>query len=121
MGIFSLFNKSNTVFFPGCTLYFKYRESFNLYQKIFNKLGIGFRIIDKKICCGIEPLEAGYETEARKLARRNFEIFKEVIQMMNNREHLTKEGLDKIAKLISEMNRKPKLKFLESSETIRQT
>ena len=41
--------------------------------------------------------------------------------MMNNKEHLTKKGLDEIAKLISKMNRKPKLKYLESSETIRQT
>ena len=39
---------------------------------------------------------------------------------MNNKEHLTKNGLDKIANIISEMNRKPRLKFLESSETIRQ-
>ena len=39
----------------------------------------------------------------------------------NHREHLTKKGLDKIAKLVSEMNRKPNLKYLESSETIRQT
>ena len=53
--------------------------------------------------------------------RKDFEIFSEVIQLMNNKKHLTKEGLNKIAKLISEMNRKPKLKYLESSETIRQT
>jgi hypothetical protein len=52
--------------------------------------------------------------------RKNFEIFSEIIEMMNNKEHLTKEGLDKIAKLISEMNRKPHPKYLESSETIRQ-
>jgi heterodisulfide reductase subunit D len=77
MGIFSLFDKSNTVYFPGCTTYFKLQENFELYQKIFTKLGISFRVIDKKICCGIEALESGYESEARKLARRNFEIFKE--------------------------------------------
>jgi len=77
MGIFSLFNKSSTVFFPGCSLYFKFRDSFETYQRIFNKLGIEFRVVDRKVCCGIEALEAGYETEARKLARRNFEIFKE--------------------------------------------
>ena len=77
MGIFSLFNLSNTVYFPGCTTYFKFKEHFEIYQKIFAKLGINFRIIDKKICSGIESLEAGYESEARKLARRNFEIFKE--------------------------------------------
>ena len=40
---------------------------------------------------------------------------------MNKKEHLTQKGLDKIAKLVSKMNRKPKLKYLESSETTRQT
>ena len=61
------------------------------------------------------------ENPLRTTKKKNFEIFKEVIQMMNNKKHLTKEGLDKIAELISGMNRKPKLKYLESSETIRQT
>jgi len=51
--------------------------------------------------------------------RKDFEIFSNVIKLMNNQEHLNKEGLDKIAKLISEMNRKPQLKYLESSEIIR--
>ena len=53
--------------------------------------------------------------------KNDFKIFSEIIQLMNNKEHLTKEGLDKIAKFISKMNRKPRLKYLESSETIRQT
>ena len=53
------------------------------------------------------------------LKRKDFEIFSEVINLMNNKQHLTKEGLDNIAKLISKMNRQPKLKYLESSETIR--
>ncbi len=53
--------------------------------------------------------------------RKDFEIFSQVIQLMNNQKHLTKEGLDQIAKLVSKMNRKPSLKYLESSETIRQT
>jgi hypothetical protein len=52
--------------------------------------------------------------------RKDFEIFSKVIELMNQKEHLTKEGLNKIAKLISNMNRKPNLKYLESSETIRQ-
>ena len=60
------------------------------------------------------------ENKLQTSKRKNFEIFAEVIQLMNNKEHLTKEGLDKIAKLVSEMNRKPNLKYLESSETIRQ-
>ena len=53
--------------------------------------------------------------------KKDFEIFSEVINLINKKEHLTKEGLDKIAKLISEMDRKPKLKYLESSETLRST
>jgi len=52
--------------------------------------------------------------------KKDFEIFSEVIGMMNRNEHLKKEGLDKIAKLISEMNEKPQIKYLKSSETIRQ-
>ena len=61
------------------------------------------------------------ENPLRTTKKKNFEIFREVIQMMNNKEHLTKEGLDKIAELVSGMNRKPNLKYLESSETTRQT
>jgi len=61
------------------------------------------------------------ENPLRTTKKKNFDIFREVIQMMNNKEHLTKEGLDKIAELISGMNRKPNLKYLESSETIRST
>ena len=49
--------------------------------------------------------------------KKDFEIFSEVIELMKDKKHLSKEGLDKIAKLISKMNRKPKLKYLESSET----
>ena len=50
--------------------------------------------------------------------RKDFEIFSKIIELMNNKEHLKKEGLDKIAKLICGMNRKPTIKYLESSETI---
>lgn len=77
MGLFSRFRKSNTLYFPGCVTYFRFNENFELYRKIFTKLGVGFKIIDKKICCGLPAFEGGYEAEARKLARQNFEIFKE--------------------------------------------
>ena len=53
--------------------------------------------------------------------QKSFEKFVEIIELMNNKEHLTKDGLNKIAKLISKMNRQPKIKYLESPETIRQT
>lgn len=49
--------------------------------------------------------------------RKDFEIFSEVIDLMNRKEHLSKNGLDKIANLVKLMNRRPNLKYLESSET----
>ena len=58
------------------------------------------------------------ETSSKK---QSFENFAKVIELMEKKEHLTQEGLDKIAKIVSKMNRKPKLKYLESSETICQT
>jgi len=77
MGLFSIFGKSNVVYFPGCYTYFRFKEHFELYQKIFSKLGIDFNVVEKKICCGLPAFEAGYDNETRKIARRNFEIFKE--------------------------------------------
>jgi len=77
MGLFSIFRKSDVLYFPGCTTYFKFKENYKLYQRVFSKLGIIFKIPEKKVCSGLSALEAGYEQEARKLARRNFEIFKE--------------------------------------------
>lgn len=74
MGMFSIFGKSSTVYFPGCITYFKFRESYQLYQKIFSKLGIDFRVLDP-ICSGLEPWEAGYNNEARKIAKKNLDIF----------------------------------------------
>ncbi len=53
--------------------------------------------------------------------QKNFEMFSKIITMMNNKEHLTNEGLNKIANLTSKMNRQTKSKYLESSETTRQT
>jgi len=76
MALSSLFKRTNTVYFPGCFGYFKLKKIFELYKKIFLKLKINFKIIDEKICCGLPALEAGYEKEARRLARKNFELFK---------------------------------------------
>ena len=50
--------------------------------------------------------------------QKNFELFNEIIQLMNKKEHLNKKGLKKIANLASNMNQKIK-RHLESSETIR--
>ena len=52
--------------------------------------------------------------------RKNFETFAKIISMMKNKKHLTKEGLDKIARMASTMNQKVKPAYLESPETLRQ-
>jgi hypothetical protein len=49
----------------------------------------------------------------------DFEVFKEVLRSMDRQEHLTHEGLEKIANLCWKMNRKVKPRYLESSETLR--
>ena len=48
--------------------------------------------------------------------RKNFEIFAEIISIMNKGEHLNRKGLHKIAKLASRMNQRVQ-RNLESSET----
>jgi hypothetical protein len=53
--------------------------------------------------------------------RENFELFCQIIYLIENREHLTQEGLNKIALLASSMNNRVKSKYLESSETICRT
>ena len=77
MGLFSIFKLSKRVYFPGCNLYFKNKSHLETYSDILYKIGIDFKFVEKKICCGLPALELGYDSEARKIARRNFEIFKE--------------------------------------------
>ena len=59
-----------------------------------------------------------YPLQTKK--RKDFEIFKKILELMEQKEHLTVKGLTKIANLCWEMNRKVKPRILESSETIRQ-
>ena len=50
--------------------------------------------------------------------KRSFEIFCDIIEMMNNKEHLNKEGLDFIAQLTSKMNTKTIPKYINSQVKI---
>ena len=52
--------------------------------------------------------------------QKSFDVFSEVIKMMNKKEHLSDDGRMKIAKLISTVNKKVVPRYLISSETIRQ-
>ena len=56
----------------------------------------------------------------RTKKKRDYEIFKEILELMSQKKHLTIYGLIKIANLCWAMNRKVKPRFLESSETVRQ-
>ena len=49
--------------------------------------------------------------------KRDLEIFKEILELMNHKQHLTNDGLTRIANLCWQMNRKVKPRYLESSET----
>ena len=51
--------------------------------------------------------------------QKDFELFAEIIEILNAKEHLTESGMKKIALKVQKMNRKVPSKFLESSETKR--
>jgi len=75
MGIFGLGN-SSTLYWPGSYSLAKHKSSVSNYKKIMKKLGIGFCMLDEMVCCGGILINAGYDSEARKLARENFQLFK---------------------------------------------
>ncbi|MGI0069771.1 MAG: LAGLIDADG family homing endonuclease [Nitrosopumilaceae archaeon] len=58
------------------------------------------------------------QNKLRTGKKKNLEIFGEILELMDNKKHLTVEGLTKIANLCWSMNRKIKPRFLESSETL---
>ena len=55
----------------------------------------------------------------RTAKREDFIKFSKVVELMNGK-HLTREGIEQIAKIAQTMNRKKPARFLESSEAIRQ-
>ena len=58
------------------------------------------------------------QNKLRTGKKKNLEIFGEILELMENKKHLTVDGLTKIANLCWLMNRKVKPRFLESSETL---
>lgn len=52
--------------------------------------------------------------------RRDFELFREVLHLVQDGRHLTADGLEDIARLTEGMNRRERSRYLESSEAIRQ-
>jgi len=76
MGIFG-FGKGKTLYYPGCLTKGVLTEQFENYKEIFNRLGIDYVMLpDEENCCGLPVLNAGYKKDVRKLAKKNFDLFK---------------------------------------------
>lgn len=61
-----------------------------------------------------------FKVHPLQTAKRNdFEHFARIVEMLDKKEHLTDNGMRKIARRIQKMNRKVPSRFLESSETKR--
>lgn len=67
----------------------------------------------------IIPFFQNYRLRTAK--KKDFDKFANIITMLEAKDHLKINGMMKIAKIIEQMNRKIPSKFLESSETVRQT
>ena len=59
------------------------------------------------------------ENQLRSAKKKDFEKFVRIIKLIEEKQHLERKGLIKIAKIMKEMNRKVPSKFLVSSEAIR--
>lgn len=69
---------ANTLYYPGCLTKVALKEQFENYKEIFNILGFDFILLsDSEFCCGLPVINAGYSVDAKILARKNFELFKE--------------------------------------------
>jgi Fe-S oxidoreductase len=86
MGLFSIFKKSSLLYYLGCVTYFKNKETFELYKKILAKLNMDVIILENQICCGLPAIENGYESEARRLAKENLDLFKQnnILKIITN-------------------------------------
>ena len=70
----------------------------------------------------LKKLIVFFETHRLQTSKqKNFELFSQIITLMEQKQHLTIEGLNTIAALASNMNTHVQSKYLESSETIRRT
>lgn len=75
MGILSIFKGRNILYYPGCLTKFVLKSELENYKKILEKIKIDYITLPQELCCGSPAINAGYETDARKLALKNFEIF----------------------------------------------
>lgn len=81
MGILDRIKKalsgSNTLYYPGCLTKYVLKQEAENYKTILQHLNIDFIMLPNEFCCGSPVLNAGYESDAIKLARKNLELFKQ--------------------------------------------
>ncbi len=76
--MFDWLKGEKVLYYPGCLTKGVLNQEFENYKEIFNRLGIDFVMLgDDGFCCGLPVLNAGYRKDARKLATKNLEIFRE--------------------------------------------
>jgi heterodisulfide reductase subunit D len=76
MGIFG-FGREKVLYYPGCLTKGVLTEQFENYKEIFNRLSIDFILLsNEEVCCGLPVLNAGFKKDVRKLAKKNFDLFK---------------------------------------------
>jgi Fe-S oxidoreductase len=78
MNFFEKILGGNILYYPGCLTKFVLRDFQEKYKKILRKLNIDFiELKELEVCCGSPALKAGYLNDFKKLAEKNFHIFKE--------------------------------------------
>ncbi len=78
MGLLSfLTGKKNILYYPGCLTKLVLKQEVENYRRILNKIGVNFIMLPNEVCCGLPALNAGYESDAIKLARKNLQLFRQ--------------------------------------------
>jgi len=78
MGVIDWLRGGKTLYFPGRFMKENAQKEFEDYKAVFYKLGIDFSVLQKNnLDCGFDALHSGHKKRARKIAKRNFAIFKE--------------------------------------------
>jgi len=69
---------SNTLYYPGCLTKFVGKDILNNYIKILNDMKIDFIMLkDLEVCCGSPIINSGHKDEAKDLALKNYNLFKD--------------------------------------------
>ena len=67
----------SVLYYPGCLTKGVLSQEFENYKEIFNRFRVNFILLsDEESCCGLPVLNAGHRKDARKLAKKNFDLFK---------------------------------------------